>query len=249
MSLLMRAWDLFHAIAGRVLYSFERRNPEALLEREKEKLRKLIGRFNGGLVSHAALSERLISQVKRGQTEQAELTAKVRALLSVGKEIAAAQTALQLKRVTLRLDEDREQLEAAEATFTNLLQTRDAAIAEVRANIEDVRRQIGDLKVKRAVADLESMASAMVSEIGAAGDSFNRLREMVGDERDKSAARARVAGARLNPGDFAQREAEQSALAALALDEFRADETRSAAPKLTALPDLSRVLNRDDLDV
>ncbi len=46
-------------------YSPRQSYPEALLELEKENLRKLIGRFNEGLISHAALSERLMTQVVR----------------------------------------------------------------------------------------------------------------------------------------------------------------------------------------
>ena len=43
----------------------EKKNPEALLENEKENLRKQIAEFNQGLVTHAGLVERLISQVKK----------------------------------------------------------------------------------------------------------------------------------------------------------------------------------------
>ncbi len=65
MRLIIRVWNLFLGLASRLVSSFERRNPAALLELEKENLRKLIGRFNEGLISHAALSERLMIQVVR----------------------------------------------------------------------------------------------------------------------------------------------------------------------------------------
>jgi len=52
-------------LSSRLLSLFERRNPEALLEAERERLRKLVGRFNAGLISHATMAERLMSQVKR----------------------------------------------------------------------------------------------------------------------------------------------------------------------------------------
>ncbi len=239
MRLIIRTWNLFQGLAGSFISFFERRNPEALLELEKENLRTLIGRFNEGLVSHAALSERLMTQASRGEVEQVELTAKIRALVKVGNEKAAARYALQLKQVTARLDEDRKQLEAAEETYRNLVRTRDASVAETRAKIEQVRRQIGDLKVKRAVADLESMAAAMVSDLGGAGDSFNRLQEMVGEEREKASARARVAGGSIDASDLAMKEAEQEALAGQALEEFLTDEIGGDPKARLALPDHS----------
>ena len=132
MRLIIRTWNLFQGLAGSFVAFFERRNPEALLELEKENLRTLIGRFNEGLVSHAALSERLMTQASRGEVEQVELTANIRALVKVGNDKAAARYALQLKQVTARLDEDRKQLEAAEETYQNLVRTRDASVAGTR---------------------------------------------------------------------------------------------------------------------
>ncbi len=240
MRLIIRTWNLLQGLASSFVSFFERRNPGALLELEKENLRKLIGRFNEGLVSHAALSERLMNQVYRGDAEQVELTAKIRALVKAGNDQVAARYALQLKQVTARLGEDRKQLEAAEETYQNLVRTRDISIAETRTKIEQVRRQIGDLKVKRAVADLENMAAAMVGDLGDAGDSFNRLKEMVGEEREKAASRARVAGGSIAASDLALKEAEQDALAGQALEEFLAGEADGDPGARLALPNLSK---------
>ena len=251
MQIIIRSWNLLRAFAGGLVSFFERRNPAALLELEKENLRKLIGHFNEGLISHAALSERLMTQVSRAEAEQAQLTAKINALVNAGQDKAAARYALQLKQVTARLGEDRKQLATAEETYENLVRTRDTAVAEAKANIEHVRRQIGDLKVKKAIADLESMASAMISDLGTAGDSFNRLRDMVEEEREKASARARVASGSLAASDLAMKEAEQEALAEQALQEFLADESDSESNVRPALPDLSTepeptgVLRRD----
>ena len=66
MGLIIRIWNITQGLAGRLVSKFERRNPEALLELEKENLRKVIGRFNDGLVSHATLVERLRQQVIKG---------------------------------------------------------------------------------------------------------------------------------------------------------------------------------------
>jgi hypothetical protein len=183
-----------------------------------------------------------MTQVVRGEREQQELTANLRALLKMEDRQSAANTALRLKQAEARLAEDRKQLEDAERTYSGLVHTRDTAVAETRNKIELLRHEIGELKVKRAVADLESMAVALISDLGGAGDSFNRLQEMVSEEREKASARARVAGGNLDASDLAMKEAEQQALAEQALEEFLASErTDDPVPPL-ALPDLTENL-------
>lgn len=239
MSLIIRVWNVTRGLSAKFVSYFERRNPEALLEIEKENLRALIGRFNQGLVSHAALSERLITQTSRGEREAGDLTTKTTALFNAGEREAAARYALRLKEVNARLAEDRKQLETAEETYRQLVSTREAAIAEARAKIELVRRQIGDLKVKRALADLEGMANAMIGGLGSAGDSLNRLHEMVEEEREKASARVRVASVHVEPGELRAREAEQRALASDALADFLLSQNIDPSPSLRALPDYS----------
>ena len=221
MRLMIRAWNVLHGLASKLVSVFERRNPGALLELEKENLRKLVGRFNEGLVSHATLSERLKVQVFNGETKAIETTSRVQALVRAGETKSAGKYALQLKELSARLNEDRKQLGMAEETYKRLVLTRDAAVNETRAKIEKLRWQIGDLKVNRAVADLNDMAASMMGSIGAPGDTLNRLEEMVGEEREKAMARARVAASNFSATDMAAREAEQDVLAAQALDEYR----------------------------
>ena len=84
MALLTRSFNVFRGFLGSVVVWFERRNPEALLENEKENLQRLLAQFNAGLVDHAAVSARLDSQIARN-TKQAEvLHYRVSALLSSG---------------------------------------------------------------------------------------------------------------------------------------------------------------------
>ncbi len=155
----------------------------------------------------------------------------------------AARYALQLKEVSARLADDRSQLTAAEATYQQLVQTRNIAIDETRAKIEKLRWQIGDLKVNRAMADLQNMAATMVGSLGTPGDSLNRFEEMVGEEREKAIARSRVAGSNFSATDFAAREVEQEALAAQALAEFLENETATNAEPIALLHYDSETIN------
>ena len=222
MSLFMRASNLFRGFFSIFISNLEKGNPEALLELEKENLRKLIAQYNEGLAAHAGLSERLMTQVKKLELEQDELTAKTTAHLKAGNQDVAAQYALRLQTVQRELAENRAQLEQEEATYKNLVRTRDLSINEAKAKIEKISRGLSDLKVKRATADLSEMAAGMISSIGGAGDTLNRLEEMVEEERESAAGRARVARDSLPVGDLDIQEIEQKAMANQALANFAA---------------------------
>ena len=73
-----RIGNLVRGFLGLFIGGLEKRNPEALLEVEKENLRKQIAQYNQGLASHAGMCERLITQVKRLETEERELRAQGR---------------------------------------------------------------------------------------------------------------------------------------------------------------------------
>ena len=133
----------------------ERRNPEALLELEQENLRKQIGNFNQGLASHAGLSERLMSQVRKLEAEQKDVRAKTTAHVRAGNNSAAGQYALRLQSVEAQLAENRTQLEQAETTYKNLVKARDVAVQTARAKIESLKGAINDMRMKQAKAEIQ----------------------------------------------------------------------------------------------
>jgi phage shock protein A len=202
----------------------ERRNPEALLELEQENLRKQIGNFNQGLASHAGLCERLMSQVRKLEAEQKDLRAKTAAHIRAGNRAAAGQYALRLQAVEAQLEENRKQLEQAEATYKNLVKARDVAVSTARSKIEGLKGAINDMRMKQAVAEISEMASGMISNIGGAGDTLNRLQDMVEEERTKAAGRARVARDSIDMSEVDVKESEMTALADQALADFAARE-------------------------
>lgn len=223
MSLLQRLSNLIKGTLSMFISGLEKERPEALLELEKENLRKLIAQYNEGLAAHAGLAERLMGQVKKQEAEEQELIAKTTAHLKAGNQEVAAKYALRLQQVKQDLEENRRQLEEEETTYKNLVRTRDLSINEARAKIEKIARGISDLKVKRATADLSEMAAGMISSIGGAGDTLNRLEEMVESERTQAAGRARVARDSLPLDDLDIQEVEQQAMANQALASFAAE--------------------------
>jgi len=228
--MLWRIANLFKAFLNVFVSSVERQNPEALLELEKENLRKQIGNFNQGLASHAALAERLMGQVRKLEGDERDLRAKASAHLKAGNRTAAGQYALRLQTVERELVENRRQLEQAEDTYKNMVKARDVAVASARAKIEGMRGAIADLRMNRAVAEMHEMAAGMIGEIGGSGDTLNRLHEMVEEERQKSAGRARVAKDAIDMTEVNLKETEMTALADQALADFAAREGLALEP-------------------
>ena len=136
----------------------------------------------------------------------------------------AGQYALKHATIKKELEESRAALETAEKTYKDLLAARDTSVKAARDKIEGLKRDIGDMKMQSAVAELNEMAAGMVSEIGGSGDTLGRLSEMVKEEKDKASGRARVARDAIDMTEIHAKAGEQKALADLALADFAAAE-------------------------
>ncbi len=226
-----RIANLFKGFLGLFIGWIEKKNPEALLDVEKENLRKQISEFNQGLAAHAGLVERLMGQVRKLNAEKTELKAKTKALLQAGQREAAAEMALRYQSVDKQHDDLNAQLESADARYKELVRARDVAVKAARDKIESLRRGIDDMKVQKAMAELNEMDAGMVGSLGGSGDTLNRLEEMVEEERSKAAGRARVARDSVDMSGTVVKEAEQKALADMALADFAAAEGIELEPK------------------
>ena len=217
-----RISNLFKGFLSLFISGIERQNPKALIEAEKENLREQIARFNDNLATHAGFAERLMRQVKKLEKQDNELAAKAAANLKAGNRSVAAQYALQLRTVKEQLEENRQQLEAAEATYKKLVKSRDVSVKEARAKIESLKRMLSETEMLEAQAELQEMASGMISSIGGSGDTLDRVEEYLDERRDKAAGRARVAASTIDTSEIEMKEGEQAALADAALNEFAA---------------------------
>jgi phage shock protein A len=231
-----RIANLVRGFLSLFISGIEKRNPEALLELERENLREQVASFNQGLASHAGMCERIMGQVRKLEAEQKDLRAKTAAHLRAGNKAAAGQYALRLQLVESQLQENTKQLEQAEATYRNLVKARDVAVQTARAKIESLKGAINDMRMNQAMAEIHEMASGMISSIGGAGDTLNRLHEMVEEERTKAAGRARIAKDSIDMSGVEVKEAELNALADQALADFAAREGLSLPAESGAAP-------------
>jgi phage shock protein A len=231
-----RIANLFRGFLSLFVSSIEKQNPEALLELERENLREQVASFNQGLATHAGMCERLMGQVRKLETEQKEFRAKTAAHLRANNKAAAGQYALRLQGIEAQLEENRKQLEQAEATYKNLVKARDVAVQTARAKIEGLKGAINEMRMNQAMAEIHEMAAGMISNIGGAGDTLNRVHEMVEEERTKAAGRARMAKDSIDMSGVEVKEAELTALADQALADFAAKEGISLPGAAAAEP-------------
>ena len=233
-----RVSSLFKGFLSLFISGIERANPQALIEAEKENLRGQIARFNDNLSNHAGFIERLMRQVKNLEAQEREMASKAAAHLKAGNRAAAGQYALQLRTVKEQLEENRQQLEAAEETYQKLVKTRDVAVTEARAKIDSLKRMISETELMEAQAELQEMAQGMISSIGGTGDTISRVEEYLTERRDKAAGRARVASSSIDISEVQLKGAEQQAMADQALSEFAAayglDLPKEQAPEAEA---------------
>lgn len=231
-----RIANLFKGFLSLFISGLEKENPEALLEVEKENLRKQMARFNEGLAAHAGLVEKLIGNVKRLERQETDLKAKAAANLRAGNQKAAGELALDLQKVRAELEDNRGQMEDAEKTYKELVASRDTAIKAARDKIEGLRRGIDDMKMQKALAEMNEMASGMLTTIGGSGDTLDRLHTMVEEERTKAAGRARVARDSLDTSSFKEKAAEREALESMALADLAAELGVSVPGTATSAP-------------
>jgi phage shock protein A len=229
-----RIGNLIKGFFGLFVGGLERKNPEALLDVEKENLREQIAKYNKGLAGHAALCERLISQTRALEAEEKELHAKVVAHLRAGNKELAGQYALRHQQVKKEHETIRTQMEEAEKTYKELLSARDVSVKAAREKIESLKRGINEAKIAQATAELNEMASGMINEIGTAGDTLNRLEEIVREDKEKAAGRARVAKDSIDLSGIAVKAGEQAAMEDMALADFAAAEGIAISRPVTA---------------
>ncbi len=218
-----RLANLIRGFFGLFVSGLEKKNPEALLELEKENLRKQISEYNKGLAAHAALCERLMSQVTNAEKEMRELTAKITAHIKAGNRKLAGEYALQLQKLKEEQGENSTALTEAEKTYSELKNAQQVAVKAAQEKIEALSRDIDQTRIAKATAELNEMAAGMIGKIGGSGDTLNRLEQMVREEKDKAKGRARVARDSIDTGEVNRLETEQSALEELALADFAAE--------------------------
>jgi len=198
-----RGRRLISAFTNTLFSSAENANPDAMLDLERENIRKAEAEFNNSLAEQAGASEELMNTIKDEEKHVKELTATVNVYLrkadtappdqATSFKNTAAQFALQLKEANTSLTDHHTQLADQEQQYKLLTAQRDEAITTANARIDKITRNLKDAVLKEKGAALKEMGAQMATRIGSSGDTLSRLEKTVEDRRNKAAGRARVA--------------------------------------------------------
>lgn len=215
-----RLRNLFVGFMSLFIRGLEVSNPQALLEAERERLRKAVALYNQNLARQAGFVERLRAQTAVLKKQVAELTASTTANLKAGNREVAANLALDLKRLNEQLEENGRQEKEAEEMYQSYLQQRDIVIREAQEKIQSLARQISQVELKEAQAELSRIATSTPMSIGDSGDTLKRVEEGLQERYEKAAGTVRVAKDSILGADLQMKDAERKALAEQALAEF-----------------------------
>ena len=95
--------------------------------------------------------------MKKLDKEETELRAKTTANLKAGNREAAGAHTLKLKAVDSEHDEVKTQMEAAEVRYKELIKARDVSVKTAKSRIESLARELDEMKVTKAMAELNEM--------------------------------------------------------------------------------------------
>lgn len=215
-----RVMKVWRAVVGSGLTTLEVNNAEALLDVEREELRKKVGQYNLGLAGYAAISEKLKRTLLSLDREREQVEAKLRMRMEAGDRVSASRLALRLEAIDEQRAAQQSQRQETENTYRELTQAREVALVQARDRIDSLKREVGDLRVQETLADLTEMAAGMRGAIGLSDTMLERVQEGVSDKRNLAVGRVRVARDAFDSSDSEQREAEQQAMADAALRRF-----------------------------
>ena len=217
-----RIGKIFKGFLSLFVKGLEQSNPHALLEAQKEELREKISQFNQSLAKQAASVAKLERMVSEGTKSEQMLLAKAQAHLTAGNRDAAGQLALQLKNLKDQLAGHKEMLEGHRATYADLVKTKEITIREAKMKLETLTQKLSQVEMKEAEAELREMSSAMIGELGAGGDTMNRLEEQLNERLEYATGRASVARDSTDLSEVKLKESEIKALESQALAELSA---------------------------
>lgn len=221
--LFKRIANIFKGKASQGVTYLENSNLEALIEVEKQNIRKAEGDYNKSLIAHAGLVESLRSNKERLAKEEKELTVKIKANMSAGNMNLAQEYALKHATIKTDLQTAITDLNIAVKKEDDLTKARNFAIAKAKKNISDIERNLSEMKRQENIATLHQAASGMITDIGGTGDNINRIAETVEKRKNEAIGAARVAQNSLDMSEVNISEQEHKALAANALAQFAAE--------------------------
>lgn len=234
--MFQRFANLIRGFFNGIASSFEKRNPELLLENAKEDLRKNVIAMRNGRAQLAAQSASLQRQIAEGKIRERELEGRVQLFLDAGKEEQAGDAALELQTIKDDLAKNNDQFtqnESAYKEFTAMCATTEK---ELMRKIQEYGRMISEAKAKEAAAEAAEFVAGAISTTAGAGDNLDRLKNVVTEKLDVASGRLRAAQDTAGFSNVKAMQEERQLRASAALASFKAAKGIKASGAVGATP-------------
>lgn len=215
-----KLWRAVAAQINKLANFFWTADPIAQMQYEYDQAVEELKSGRTGLEQYRALVERCSRQVARDETHVKNLSSKVKAYLQTGDRETAAKFALELKKATDEMAENKAQLEMHERAYENNVRKIKNAGSKLKAVKEKIMKYDAELKMSRAEAELAELAKSFEFDVTT---DFGQIEEVVQDKIGLNRAKARVA-ADLSEEGIADIEREEAMERAMADDALRAYE-------------------------
>lgn len=222
--MFVRIINLFSGFLSSVIRIFESRNPTALIEAEKSKLRQQVIRFNQGLSEQAGVVYNLANKTQITSGNIKEIEQRISVLLEVGDRNNAARLALKLSKMQKTLVEFQTRFRCAEEAYQILEKSRDQAVAEAKARLVRLENIVSQTEILNAQNELAEIAGTITRSIGCVQNSLDHAEEIIEKNLQISSGRSHLFGKRLKEyqQNYELAESEKEILEKRALAEYLA---------------------------
>jgi len=234
-----RIANLFKGFLSLFISGIEREHPEALLEAAQQEFKAQMAAARDALASSAGLCSRLQQQIKDGESQVAQLTARITANVKAGNTAVAGELAVRLQNLKSELARNKDQYAIAEKTYQTSVKQVSLAQGEFNRKMEALKTKLNQAKINEALASATAASANMSFGIGDLGDSLGRVDEVVTERAAKAEGKIRATSDLVNAqgAEIQIKEEEQKALADQALAEFMATQGMAVpVAKETAAP-------------
>jgi phage shock protein A len=239
--MLKRLYKLITGFFLGLLGKAEASNPEALLEIEKDNMRKSMAKFDESLAKHQGRVISAKTKSTKLTKQKADLTNKVKHMIKMSHTKMAEDFAANLQDIVEELLQLEEFLSMAESHYETLKADRDEAIEGARDKINAIANGIDQAKMHESMAEMNEMTQGFGDELSNSG--LSRLEASVENRKNEAMGRSVVASDSLESSDPTRSKEYRDMEKQSALADFMAKEGIDAPAPAKAAPEPEVVSN------
>ena len=186
-----RLITLIKGFFGLFLSKVENSNPRAILEAEKENIRKHLEKYRDSLAKHEGKVIKARQDLEKCEKQVEDLTEKVQTFITMNNDEQAARVAGQLEETEKKIETLKEFIDMAEDVYENLRADRDHAVRAAREKIDKISSSIDEAELHESMADLKEQTAGLGDDLSSSG--LSRLEANLDNRVANAKGRAKVA--------------------------------------------------------